>query len=226
MAPSELALVVFDCDGTLVDSQRTIVECMNRAFAGAGQVPPGRGVVLATVGLPLEEAIATLLSAGDGNAVDEVVSRYRTIFFEMRSSPDFEEPLFEGAVDALEALSEAGYLLGMATGKSRRGLVATLERQCLERFFLTMKTADDGPGKPSPGILLDAMRDAGVLPSRTVVVGDTTFDIGMAVNAGARAIGVSWGYHPASELREAGADAIVDSFHQLAGVVEQILGPA
>ena len=208
-------LIVFDFDGTLVDSQRAISEAMARGFLESGLAPPPASQVRRVVGLRLEEAIARLLEDGDTGLVARVAAAYRQAFARLRSEPDFDEPLIEGAREAIEDLDRAGLILAIATGKTRRGLVASLERHGLDGWFTTLKTADDGPGKPHPAILLDAMAEVGAEAGETVLVGDTTYDMQMARNAGARALGVSWGYHGADELLDAGAAAVLADFAQL-----------
>ena len=113
-------------------------------------------------------------------------------------------------------------MLGVATGKSRRGLEATLGRHGLLDRFAILKTADDGPGKPNPDILLDAMAEAGTAPETTAVVGDTVFDMEMASGAGAAAIGVAWGYHDSEELTRAGAQRIIHAFDELMPTIETL----
>jgi phosphoglycolate phosphatase len=216
---TDLRFIVFDCDGTLVDSQFMITEAMSRALATMGLDPMPREQVRRVVGLRLEQAIGELtpeLSHGEHLALAEA---YRSSFVELRSDKAFHEPLFEGAERALKELNDAGYVLGMATGKSRRGVDQILKMHNLEAFFTSIKTADDGPGKPNPQILLDAMSKIGVNPKETAMIGDTTFDILLAKNAGAFGIGVKWGYHEPSELEAAGACRIVDQFDDLPGVL-------
>ena len=208
-------LIVFDFDGTLVDSQRAISEAMALAFLEAGLAPPTAFRVRRVAGLRLEEAIARLLEDGDCGLVARLAAAYRRSFARLRGQPDFDEPLIEGAREAIERLNHAGLVLAIATGKNRRGLVASLERHGLDRWFTILKTADDGPGKPHPAILLDAMAEAGAEAGETVLIGDTTYDMQMARNAGARALGVAWGYHGADELTDAGAAAILGDFAQL-----------
>jgi phosphoglycolate phosphatase len=206
---------MFDFDGTLVDSQWSITRVMAEAFAGAGLPAPGAAQVRRVVGLRLETAIARLLPDGHG-AEDVLTARlaadYRDVFFRLNKRADFHEPLMSGVKDALEALDHPKVILGIATGKGRRALTTSLERHGLSRHFVTLKTADDGPGKPHPQILLDAMAEFGVTPEDTLVVGDTTFDMEMAVNAGARALGISWGYHAPQDLLAAGAERVLEDF--------------
>ena len=215
-------LVVFDCDGTLVDSQHLVVEGVRRAFRNLGLVPPAPAAVRRIVGLSLAEAVAALHPDGGADENATLVRKVRAELAESRRSPGNDSALYSGAAEAIETLGEAGFLLGVATGMSRRGLHATLDRFGLRDRFVTLQSADDAPSKPHPGMLRNAMAEAGVGPGETVVVGDTTYDIAMAVNAGVAAIGVSWGYHGADELRPAGAGLVVETFAEL---TRAIVGP-
>lgn len=210
-----IRLVVFDLDGTLVDSLHNICTAMSAAFVGLGLAPPGVPNVRRIIGLPLAQGIAILAPEADARTIERLAEGYSEVFRRRRREPGYHEPLFPGAQDALEALERAGYLLGVATGKGRTGLMATLEQHGLERFFLTLQTADDGPGKPHPAILHQAMEAVGAIPQNTTMVGDTTFDMALGVNAGAVAIGVSWGYHEPDDLLTAGARRVIDGFGDL-----------
>ena len=204
-------LIVFDFDGTLVDSQRFIATAMARAFEDQGFPAPAPEAVRRIIGLRLETAAARLLFGSQDPGPDEmetaerVAAAYRIV----------DEPLFPGARAALANLDEPHVCLGIATGKSRRGLVSSLERHDLSAFFVTLQTSDDGPGKPHPEILHRAMAEAGTEPEETVMIGDTSYDMEMAVNAGVAALGVDWGYHGAEELRASGAAHVVESFPEL-----------
>jgi phosphoglycolate phosphatase len=210
------SLVVFDCDGTLVDSQHGIVACMALAFAAEGQPAPAAAAVRRVIGLQLAECVARLAPALDAACHARIVDGYKEQFFILRQRADHEEPLFPGAAAALDAIAARGARLGIATGKGRRGLLAILERHGLAGRFVTMQTGDVGPGKPHPAMLERAMEEAGCTPAETAMIGDTVFDMQMARSAGAHAVGVAWGYHDPAELREAGAHLLVDSFPELA----------
>ena len=140
----------------------------------------------------------------------------------MRLRPDYSEPLFPGTLQLIETLSAAGYLLGIATGKARRGLDITLEQHGLTDLFITLQTPDTNPGKPNPGMLYAAMAETGVQARRTVMIGDTSFDMEMAVAANVAGIGVSWGYHATEELLVSGASKVIDHYDALPGLVEQL----
>lgn len=221
VAPHPYRLIVFDVDGTLVDSQAGIVAAMADTFQRIGLTDPGAEATRRVVGLSLDEAIARLLPQGAEDArLAEAVAAYREAYLARRSQPDYEEPLFPGARAALVALDHPEVCLGVATGKSRRGLDATLERHGLTGRFVTTQTGDEGPGKPHPRMLVDAMRDVGAEPRETLLIGDTVFDVQMAANAGVPAYGVAWGYHRSEELSQAGARAILESFDELCARLE------
>lgn len=218
-----IRLVIFDCDGTLVDSQHNIVAAMTQAFRDRDHIPPSAADVRAVVGLALAEAVASLRPGLPDAEHHAIAERYKAIFFAMRQRAEHEEPLFPGAVDALDRLAAAGCVLGIATGKARRGLDATLRMHGLGDRFTTLQTADIAPGKPHPAMVERAMAETGADPSRTVVVGDTTFDIQMARNAGVTGIGVGWGYHPAESLRRAGAAAVIGRYDELTPLVAALM---
>lgn len=218
-------LVIFDCDGTLVDSQHHIVAAMHTAFAAQGLTLPQAEMIRRTVGLPLAVAIESLLPAGA--AIAAVVEAYKTAAIAQRLDPDHCEPLFPGLVQALDRLEADGFLLGIATGKARRGLDFTLATHGLTGRFVTLQTNDVvAIGKPAPDMVLQAMAETGAVPASTIVVGDTTYDMEMARNAGVAAIGVAWGYHEEEVLRAAGASRIINSFAELPDVVGEVMGGA
>lgn len=201
-------LVVFDCDGTLVDSQHSICTAMTRAFEGARLTPPDRLAILSVVGLSLPHAIARLLPEAEADFHDHLSDRYKQAFHQLRAEKAVSEPLYPGIADLIRDLDAQGWLLGVATGKSDRGLGLCLAHHGIAGHFVTLQTADRHPSKPHPSMLLTAMAEAGAAPETTVMIGDTRFDIDMGLAAGVRSIGVGWGYHPPHELAEAGAHVV------------------
>jgi len=218
-----LKLVIFDCDGTLVDSQHMIVAAMTKAY-GAHSLPlPAREVLLSVVGLSLIEAFTKLGEGRDGFPAETLAGHYRDAFHAMRAPGSPVEPLYPGAADAITELARRGDVaLGIATGKSQRGVRLVLGHHGLLDHFITIQTADDAPSKPDPGMVLAAMREAGVAPENTIVVGDTVYDIAMARAAGAASIGVTWGYHPSASLKDAGALAVIGRFANLVPALDRI----
>lgn len=214
--PNANSLVLFDCDGTLIDSQHDIVEAMNRAFAMVKLVPPQRHDVLSIIGLSLPQAIARLVPDADADFHNHLSEQYKLAFQAMRRENGVSEPLFPGIAKLIAALDNAGWLLGVATGKSDRGLNICLTNHGIIHRFVTLQTADRHPSKPHPAMAHAAMAEAGALPETTVMIGDTSFDMQMAGNAGIRAIGVDWGYHDAEDLLAAGAHAVAVDMDDLA----------
>jgi len=216
MAPAtRCRLVVFDLDGTLVDSQATIVTCAQAAFVAEGLEPPPPDAIRRIVGLSLAQAMAVLLGHDDPVQSEKIAEGYRQAFLMHRARPDFDEPLFEGAIEVLDALAARDLALGIATGKAMRGLRHVLAHHRLEDRFVTLQTADLHPSKPHPAMLEAAMRETGVAAHETLMIGDTSYDVLMAKAAGVTPIGVAWGNHPVEELRLAGAAAVIDSFPAL-----------
>lgn len=201
-------LAVFDCDGTLVDGQAGICNAMDAAFAAAGLAAPDRHQVRRIVGLSLPQAIALLLPDAEQSVQARVGDEYRNAFRSAREAGQLVEPLYDGIAPLLGALRNAGWVLGVATGKSDRGLAHCLAMHGLTDHFATLQTADRHPSKPHPAMLLAALDEVMADPAHSVMIGDTAYDMAMAVAAGVRAIGVDWGYHSADELRGAGAAAV------------------
>ena len=198
-------LAIFDCDGTLVDSGASIYRALKAAFGAHGLDCPPPDVSRKVIGLSLVEAMATLAPGADHEALSRT---YKEAFFAMRQGGHVEEPLFDGIVPLLDALAADGWLLAVATGKSDRGLRHCLESHGIHARFVSLQTADRHPSKPHPAMALAAIAEAGAAAENSVVIGDTSFDIGMALAAGAGAIGAGWGYHEAEELAAAGAHGI------------------
>ena len=173
------------------------------------------------VGLDLFEAIAALAPQGtEDQLIRDICAAYKEAFVAYRSQPGFSEQLYEGALAAVEQLANKNWLLGISTGKSRRGLESIFETHALKPYFDTIWCADDGPGKPHPFMCLEAMGALGAEPHQTLMVGDAVHDMRMAKAAGISALGVSWGFGETGELKAAGADQVFDSFAELNAALE------
>jgi len=201
-------LAIFDCDGTLVDSDATIYAALKASMEQNGFAVPPPGLSRRVVGLSLAEAMAALLPDATRETHLRLAEDYKRAFMSLRVAGQVEEPLFDGILELLDALEADGWLLAVATGKSDRGLRHCLDQHGLHARFVSLQTADRHPSKPHPSMAEQAIADAGAAPQSTIVVGDTSFDMAMAVAAGARGIGAGWGYHEAEELIEAGAIAV------------------
>ncbi|MEO0764012.1 MAG: HAD-IA family hydrolase, partial [Pseudomonadota bacterium] len=187
---------------------------------------PDRETTLSIVGLSLDVAMARLLPGADEAGVQRLSEGYKAEYLRLRrAGAEGETPFFEGARETLERLDRAGWLLGVATGKARRGLDHLLASHGLERLFVATQTADDAPSKPHPGMVQNVLAATGVEAARAVMIGDTAWDIGMGRAAGVRTVGVSWGYHPVPSLTGAGADHVVDRFDALEAALDA-LAPA
>ena len=211
-------LAVFDCDGTLVDSQANICRAMEDAFARARRDPPPRAAIRRIVGLSLVEAVAALLPEEDAALHRTMALDYKHAFQRLRADGTLDdEPLFDGIVEVLTTLAGRGWVLGVATGKSDRGLAYILDHHGIAARFATLQTADRHPSKPDPAMLLAAVARVGA--TETVMIGDTSFDMAMAKAAGARAIGVTWGYHDVRDLIAGGAEVVADEVVALPGLL-------
>lgn len=218
-------LVLFDFDGTLVDSQHSIVAAFSKACRDHGIAGVDPASIRRHIGLPLAQAIAANLPAAHRAKAGEVAESYKLAHRALALDAD-HDPLFPGAFDAVRALKRAGALLGIATGKGRRGLTATLEKRGLSGEFDVLRSADDGPGKPDPWMVRSALDELGIEARDAIVVGDTSFDMQMACNASVAAIGVGWGYHAEAELMAAGAASVVPTFDALLAALKRRGFPA
>ncbi len=208
-------LAVFDCDGTLVDGQGPICTAMERAFAERGLTPPPRAAIRQTVGGGLVAAMRRLHPGAEAAEHHALTDAYKRAFVAAREAGELAEPLYPGIAELIAELHGAGWLLGVATGKGRRGLDHCLATHSLTQHFVTLQTADGHPSKPHPAMLEAALAETGIAAGEAVMIGDTTFDVLMAVSAGVRAIGVDWGYHLPDELCAAGAVAVAGSTAEL-----------
>ena len=216
-------LALFDCDGTLVDSQANICVVMEECFERAGLAAPPRERTRRIVGLSLVEAMRAMLPDAEPALHLALAEDYKTAFQRLRGRGLVEEPLFEGVAELLDALEEGGWLLGVATGKSDRGLALCLKGHALSRRFVTLQTADRHPSKPHPSMAEAALAETGAAPHLSLMIGDTSYDMAMAKAAGMTAIGVAWGYHDRTELLRAGADFIAGTPADIAEFVKELV---
>jgi len=213
-----LELIVFDWDGTLMDSEARIVACIQTAFAELGEEPPSRAAARNIIGLGLEEAMAMLWPDAGIERRRLVMDRYRAHFLGGNETPS---TLFPGVADVLTALGDDGYLLGVATGKSRRGLDEALKTTALQGHFHATRCADETRSKPHPDMLVQIMDELGVSAGSTLMVGDTEYDMQMAHNAGVHALAVSYGVHERARLLEQNPLACLASLGELRGWLER-----
>ena len=220
---TDLKLVIFDVDGTLVDSQGDIIAAMTLAYEAVDEPVPSRAEILGIVGLSLDVAIPTLAPELDSSSHATMIESYRSSYKRLRTEAGsaHSSPLYDGARETLEILqAKPETLLGVASGKSRRGLDRLIEGHGLQGLFVTQQVADFHPSKPHPSMIKTAISEAGVEPEQTVMIGDTSFDMEMAAAAGVRGIGVSWGYHPRDRLDQ--ASVVIDNFAELPSALEAV----
>lgn len=190
-------LIVFDWDGTLMDSEARIVTCLQAAFTDLGLPAPSSAAARDIIGLGLEESILRLHPTADKALCRALIDGYRQHFLVTNQS---RSQLFDGVRDTLEQLAAQDYLLAVATGKSRIGLNQSLAETGLMGFFHATRCADETCSKPNPQMLFEVMNELGMRPAATLMVGDTEYDLQMARNAGIEAIAVCCGVHSAERL--------------------------
>lgn len=208
----DVRFTVFDLDGTLLDSAAAIVEGVCACWEACGFPAPEPEAVRRIIGLPWQESVIALLPEAGHAEFAQIRAYHEDVRTGRRSRPARRETLFPGARETLHALEEDGHVLGIVTSRSGARLSELLQTHRIGRHFRVVKTADMGPGKPSPHLLYQAMADVGATAPGTVMIGDTIFDIEMALSAGVAALGVDWGVHAVADLQAAGAHRIVTSF--------------
>ena len=212
---SALKLAVFDVDGTLVDSRSSIFQASTEAAAAVGITAPSYDQVRSIVGLSLFKAIVAMLPEHDDATHHAFMREFQAVFSRRADAADAHEVLYDGADALLRQLKGEGWLIGMATGQSRRGVNRCLNGYDWHEVFDGTFCADDGPSKPHPHMLEANLKALGVDRHQAVMIGDTGHDMRMAREAGIRAIGVSWGFHTIEELELGGSHEIVHSFDEL-----------
>ena len=218
-----MKLVIFDVDGTLMDSQAMIIASLTAAFTGEKLPLPGRSEMLSIVGLSLVKAMQALRPEDEEAVHHRLAERYKQAFWGFRQGKAHPELPYDGALEALHRLrAREDTAIGIATGKSQRGVRHIVEQFGLEGVFSTIQTSDDAPSKPHPAMILQAIDAVGADPHATVMIGDAVFDMEMAQAAGVHGIGVSWGFQPAERLRAAGARTIIDNYAALDGALDAL----
>ncbi len=210
-------LLVFDWDGTLMDSAASIIGCMRASFRDLDLEAPTDERIRSTIGLGLDDAFQRLFPSSSIEVRQQLIAAYRKHWF---ATYNDRVTLFGSVPETLEALANRDYFLAVATGKGRRGLNSDLVVTGLGRHFLATRTADEALSKPHPQMLLDIMDELGVAREETLMIGDTTFDIDMARAAGTTAVGVLTGSHPGSQLMTRGALDCLASVAELPGWLE------
>jgi phosphoglycolate phosphatase len=217
-------LVIFDMDGTLIDTQALICEHMANTFLGRGLAAPTDAQSRQVIGLSLPITMQRLAKTDDAELIEQLVEDYKSHYRASLVTEGHREGLYPGALETLHQLhAMPDVVLGIATGKGLKGVDRLLELHGLTQHFVTLQTPDNNPSKPHPSMVLTAMREAGATPAQTIMIGDTTFDIEMGVAAKAKTIGVTWGYHEPRDLVAAGADVMIDRYDQMVDAINQLL---
>ena len=211
-----MKLILFDVDGTLIDSQAIIHESMCLTFTRFGYNLPELASTKSIIGLTLDRAIATILDRDIDDEVLAMTAEYKLAYVSLAQLEEMQSKPFNGIPDLIDRLAGLnGVTLGIVTGKSRRGVQKLMENPHFADRFSVSRCADDCPSKPHPAMVRECCVEMGISPKNTVVIGDTGFDMEMALAAGATGIGVSWGYHPVDRILSSGAGKIV---HNVAGL--------
>jgi phosphoglycolate phosphatase len=212
MKAKHFDLLIFDWDGTLMDSAGAISACIQTACADMNLPIPSHAEASHVIGLGLHEALAHLFPDLPEAQHPVLAEHYRRHFL----SQDHEIPLFEGARELIEELHADGFQLAVATGKARRGLARAFSHTGMERYFHASRTADETFSKPHPAMIEELLDELMIEPERALMIGDTTHDLDMARNAGVKSLAAGYGAHPAADLGEHGALKVCASFAELA----------
>lgn len=219
-----MRLIIFDCDGTLVDSQKSIMNAIVTAWESFGLNPPKLSSVLQAIGLTIQDSVRVLEPDLNENDYGKLEKEFYSAFVNLNEQAKIEEELFPNVVETLNVLNDDKSYLAVLTGKGKLGLQNTFKNKNIGEYFIATKTSDCGPGKPNPQTMNELIAELGVEKESVVMIGDTTHDILTAKNAGVKSIGVSFGYHSVGELVKAGANEIVDDFSNLPSVIDTLLG--
>jgi len=219
-----MRLIIFDCDGTLVDSQKSIMNAIVTAWESFGLNPPKLSSVLQVIGLTIQDSVRVLEPDLNENDYGKLEKEFYSAFVNLNEQAKIEEELFPNVVETLNVLNDDKSYLAVLTGKGKLGLQNTFKNKNIGEYFIATKTSDCGPGKPNPQTMNELIAELGVEKESVVMIGDTTHDILTAKNAGVKSIGVSFGYHSVGELVKAGANEIVDDFSNLPSVIDTLLG--
>jgi len=220
-----LRVVAFDLDGTLLDSVNSIVNGVITCWDACGFPVPDKEQIRRIIGLPWEESIRELLPGAGENEFAQIKAYHAEVANGVRPRPESQELVFPGIIEVLDQIDLSGYLLSVITSRSSGRLHELLDYNGIGERFIILKTTDNGPGKPSPFLMNQMLSELGIDKKDAVMVGDTTFDMLMARNAGTTAIGVTWGVHEAKELSEAGAQKIIDKVYNLPSAIDLLLNP-
>ena len=218
-----MRLIIFDADGTMVNSRAIILAGFKRVFSEFGLPEPEDQDILSTIGLSLDLVFSQLLDRPVDEEIKRMGLRYKANSVILQKDPALHSPLYHGIDETIRELSRIdSNLIGIATGKSRRGLNEMISRFGYDQHVVVSRTADDCPSKPHPAMILECCEATGCDPANTMMVGDSNYDMIMANEAGAKALGVSWGYQPVESLTRSGAHAIVDYPLALANAIDEL----